>query len=469
MTAAPYHNTPLFAPQPLQELFLSSDLFEVLMGGGRGAGKSVALLADWVGHAERYGALASGLIVRRESTELRDLIKLARTLLRPLGYSFNGTHKTFTSPKGATLVFDHLWDESDAGSYQGWSLTWIGIEEAGEFPSSGAIDLLRATLRGAVPCYLRLTANPGGPGNAWLRTRFVDPAPRGYQVLTDRLDGVDMQRLLLPCTPYDNPINLRNNPRYIAQLRQIGSKEIQAAWILGQWNISVGQYFSDVWAPAMQILTPFEIPASWGIFRRGFDWGFEKPSAAVFGAIPDNDVIIQGRLIKRKSLVIFREWYPLARDAQGKEITNKGPRKDTDLQGEELTKLSKDRKYSGCVADPSIFPEKGAKKSTYSDLQEGARRQGSSLVFTPADNSRVSGWQNLRAKLRESAKQTPEGPGLFFFSTCIHTIRTMPALQRDKDNLDDIDSDGEDHLADALRYLNNTLGRSGGALGSFGG
>lgn len=468
MTASPLRS--LFTPQPLQDVFLSCPIRELLLGGGRGAGKSLVSLVDFATHAQRFGEAAKGLIIRRESIQLRDLILEAQRLFFPLGWTWNGSSKTFRAPNGATLVFDHLWDEGDAAAYQGWNLSWIGVEEAGEYPDSKAIDLLRATLRAPTPeHHLRLTANPGGPGNAWLKARFVDPAPGGYRVLTERLDGHPMQRVFLPCTPFDNPANLKTNPQYIAQLRQIGSKELQLAWIYGRWDISVGQYFSDVWAPSMQVLQPFDIPASWGIFRRGFDWGFEKPSAMVFGAIPDNDVIIQGRLIKRRSLVIFREWYPLARDERGKEIPNKGPRKDTDIQGEDIAKLSKDRKYSGCVGDPSIFPEKGARKSSYSDLQEGARRAGYSLNLSPADNARVSGWQRLRAKLRESAKATPEGPGLFIFNTCTHLIRTLPALQRDRMNLDDIDSDGEDHLADATRYLNNTLGSSGGALGSFGG
>lgn len=465
---APLHS--LFSPQPLQELFLSCPVFELLMGGGRGAGKSLALLCDFAAHTVRFGPDAKGLIVRRESIQLRDLITEAKKLFNPLGWSWNGTLKTFTAPNGASLVFDHLWDEGDASAYQGWNISWIGVEEAGDYPNPLAIDMLRATLRGKAIRYLRLTANPGGPGNAWLKSRFRDPAPQGFQILTEVLEGIRMERTFIPCTPFDNPANLKNNPAYIAQLKQIGSKELQKAWIYGDWDISTGAYFGEVWAPSMQILAPFELPQSWTKLRRAYDWGFEKPSALVFGAIVDNDIIIQNRLVKRGSLVIWKEWYPLAKDQRtGQEIHNKGPRMDTDLQGEAIAKVSKGKTFSGCVADPSIFPEKGAKKSAYTELQEGAKRQGYNLSFSPADNARVPGWLALRAKLRESAKQTPEGPGLFIFSTCTHLIRTLPALERDRDDLDDIDSDGEDHLADALRYLNNTLGKSGGGIGRFGG
>jgi hypothetical protein len=459
----------LFSPQPVQELFLSCDVFEVMMGGGRGAGKSVALLCDFAAHAERYGDLASGLIVRREATELRDLIKLALKIFKPLGYSYNGTHKTLKSPRGATLVFDHLWDESDAGSYQGWSLTWIGIEEAGEYPDSKAIDLLRACLRGPVPCYLRMTANPGGPGNGWLKARFVDPCPGGYKVLTEVLDGVAMERLFIPCTPYDNPINLRNNPRYIAQLKQIGSPELQAAWILGQWNISVGCYFSEVWAPSIQVLTPFELPRHWQRLR-GFDWGSSKPSAAPFIAIAKEDLRFkqagQNRLLKRGSLVAVDEWYPLAKGKNGEEVYNKGLDMDNEEQGQSLAKKSAKYELRGCVADPSIFDERGG-KSVYEQLQAGAARERYSLEMDAAPNQRVAGWLDLRRLLRNSMNINPEEPGLYFFSNCIHLIRTLPALLRDKKDLDDLDSDMEDHLADALRYINNSLQASSGGVGRY--
>ena len=459
----------LFSPQPVQEVFLSCPVFEVLLAGGRGAGKSLALLADFAAHAERYKEAASGLIVRREATELRDLIKVALKLFKPLGYTYNGTYKTLKSPHGATLVFDHLWDESDASSYQGWSLTWIGIEEAGEYPDSKAIDLLRACLRGPVPCYLRLTANPGGPGNSWLKKRFVDPAPRGYQVLTEMLDGIPMERLFIPCTPFDNQINLRNNPRYIAQLRQIGSPELQAAWILGEWNISVGCYFSEVWAPSLQVITPFDLPKSWTRLR-GFDWGSTKPSACPFGAIARTDWQFKEsgkpRLMKKGSLVIWQEWYPLERDRKGEEVYNKGLYHENDVQGRELAKVSGSHIFNGCVADPSIFDERGG-KSIYTQLQEGAALEGYALSFDRAPNQRVEGWLDLRRLLRNSLNLNPEEPGLYIFKTCRHLIRTLPALQRDKKDLDDIDTSQEDHLADALRYINNSLNANSGGFGKF--
>jgi hypothetical protein len=41
---------------------------------------------------------------------------------------------------------------------------------------------------------------------------------------------------------------------------------------------------------------------------------------------------------------------------------------------------------------------------------------------------------------------------LEIFDTCLHTIRTLPALTPDRNHPEDVDSKLEDHLADALRY-----------------
>jgi hypothetical protein len=43
-------------------------------------------------------------------------------------------------------------------------------------------------------------------------------------------------------------------------------------------------------------------------------------------------------------------------------------------------------------------------------------------------------------------------PMLYFFDTCIDSIRTIPALQHDKNNPEDVDTEAEDHAGDETRY-----------------
>ena len=71
-----------------------------------------------------------------------------------------------------------------------------------------------------------------------------------------------------------------------------------------------------------------------------------------------------------------------------------------------------------------------------------------------ADNRRVGrlgalgGWDQLRARLKGEDGR----PLIYFFSTCIHTIRTLPALQHDAGRAEDVDTEGEDHAGDETRY-----------------
>jgi hypothetical protein len=44
-------------------------------------------------------------------------------------------------------------------------------------------------------------------------------------------------------------------------------------------------------------------------------------------------------------------------------------------------------------------------------------------------------------------------PGMYVFSNCKAFIRTMPLLQYDDVSPEDLDTDGEDHVADEVRYF----------------
>ena len=46
-----------------------------------------------------------------------------------------------------------------------------------------------------------------------------------------------------------------------------------------------------------------------------------------------------------------------------------------------------------------------------------------------------------------------ERPGLFIFEQCKWFIETVPVLPRDEKNMDDVNTDAEDHIADETRYL----------------
>jgi hypothetical protein len=87
------------------------------------------MLLDWMRHAQAYGKEANGLILRKELIQLKDLIKESIRVYTPLGWRWRESPKTWTTPEGAVLTFAYLESDQDAEKYQGWNLTWIGVEE----------------------------------------------------------------------------------------------------------------------------------------------------------------------------------------------------------------------------------------------------------------------------------------------------------------------------------------------------
>lgn len=63
-----------------------------------------------------------------------------------------------------------------------------------------------------------------------------------------------------------------------------------------------------------------------------------------------------------------------------------------------------------------------------------------------------------------------ERPGLFIFDSCAQFIRTVFSLPRDEKDMDDVDTDAEDHIGDESRYrvrqMNMKVG-SGRTVGHY--
>ena len=98
-------------------------------------------------------------------------------------------------------------------------------------------------------------------------------------------------------------------------------------------------------------------------------------------------------------------------------------------------------------------------------LDDGYKYPG--IVWNPADKrpgSRATGWTQMRQKMKDAWPNIREiqgefrlypreKAGLFVFEDCVSFIETIPVLPRDEKNMDDIDTDAEDHVADETRYL----------------
>jgi hypothetical protein len=441
----------------------------VLTGGARGGGKTSSCIGHWIKHSGRYASAARGIFLRRRYKQLEDVQRQLMEILPKIGGVYSKGEALWTMSNGATLKLRHLWDVDAASEYQGHEYSVIYAEELTQWPSLDAIMRMTGTLRSSqgVHCQLIATANPGGAGHAAVKRFFVDPAPKGYIPIRDEETG--LSRVFIPSKLEDNPILMQADPLYEKRLLTLGNPELVKAWRYGEWDITFGGMFSDVWMPSRQVIKPFPIPMNW-MFRRAFDWGSSAPFSLGMYAISNGSPVpeMNGFVFPRGSIIRFGEWYGVQKDASGNPKANVGLTLRNTAIGRGIVERSREYRghsvnWNGCVADPSIFSEHG-RESIYVDLQRGAAEVGGSLNFERAQNDRVVGWTRMRDYLEESAKDHPERPGLWIFENCTNWLRTVPTLQRDEANPDDVETTQEDHCGDEQRYLilsQNRRGSSG--------
>ena len=72
------------------------------------------------------------------------------------------------------------------------------------------------------------------------------------------------------------------------------------------------------------------------------------------------------------------------------------------------------------------------------------------VYFDKGINDRIDGKMQVHHRLSFDDDGIPM---LYVFDTCRHFIRTVPNLVYDERDVEDIDTDGEDHIYDELRYV----------------
>lgn len=437
----------IWTPQPKQQIFMSRGEYEALYGGAAGGGKSDALVIEALRQVNipHY----KGLILRKTYPQLAELIEKSLNYYKRAypKAKYNTSAHIWTFPSGAKVVFGSMQHTKDKTNYQGKAYDFIAFDELTHFTYDEYSYLYsRNRPNGAgTRVYIRATANPGGIGHGWVKERFITPAPPMKTMWEDvkwrSPDGKEhsarLSRIFVPSSVYDNPALLENDPMYLQKLAAMPEAE-KNALLYGDWDSFSGQVFTE-WRNNSEhyedrigthVIAPFKIPDAWKVWR-GFDWGFSKPFSCHWYAA-DHD----GRIY------CIRELYGCTGEP------NTGVKWEPARVAKEIKRIEaedanlKDRKIYG-VADPAIFNDGGTE--SVARLME---RQG--VYFEPGDNRRIDGKMQIHHRLAFDENGIPL---LYFFSTCKHMIRTLPALVYDETDVEDVDTDGEDHAYDDLRYI----------------
>lgn len=210
------------------------------------------------------------------------------------------------------------------------------------------------------------------------------------------------------------------------------------ALLYGDWDTFSGQVFTEwkndpdhyedrLWS---HVITPFLVPGSWRIWR-SFDWGYSRPFSVGWYAVDHERRIYRIRELYgcTGSPNTGVQWEPARVAREIKRIEAEDPNlKGKDIHG---------------VGDPAIWQSDGTESI-------GALMERERVYFERGDHSRIDGKMQVHHRL---AFDEDGRPMLYVFNTCKHFIRTVPNLVYDQTDVEDIDTDGEDHIYDELRYV----------------
>lgn len=456
-------------PQPgPQTAFVHCPIPEIFFGGARGGGKTDAAIGKMMIRCLQFGKGERGIFFRRTYKQLEEVMLRAHDLFPVHNARWREKDLSWTFPNGAWIKFAYLERDVDAQNHQGKSYTCICIEEAGTFPSWEPIAKLKATLRSAkgIPTQLLLTGNPGGPGANWVRARYIDPAPVGWKPIKEvqhrllpngETGTYETERIYIPSRVTDNQILMQKDPTYIARLLESGSEQLVKAWLEGDFYVVDGAFF-DNYDMKKHVMKATDLPQHWTKYR-AMDWGSYRPFAVYWIAVASEDWHhpVSGHLVPKDALVVYREWYGVAKKPDGSIQPNKGLKLYAEEVGKGILQREKGERVDFGVIDPSAYASDGGP----SIAERIARGTNGKIMLRRADNKRLGpdgalgGWDQVRGRLggQEHPRSGTENvPMLFFFDNCEHLLRTLPMMQHDPDRPEDIDTTAEDHAVDALRY-----------------
>ncbi len=462
-------------PNSSQGLAITCPAKEILYSGNRGVGKTDLMLARYaLGVNQGFGSEYVGVIFR---TEYKGLESIKKKGINFFGKIFPGvkfkespTAYKFVFPKGEELLLRFGSKEDDYKPFHGQEYPFIAFDELTNWADSvfydNVITCCRCSIAG-VPKVIFATTNSYGVGHSWVKEKFVVPDRKGGTIITNETGNTQ-------CVIYGSLLEnfhlLNADPTYINTLKAIKNKAKRMAWLYGDWDLQAGGFYDEVWDPDFHVIEPFDIPRTWKI-DRSHDWGKSHPFATYWWAESDGSPILykdgsRTGTTKGDLFCIYEHYGCVKGEA------NVGLKMSPSIVADMTKNIDAriEKQYNNAVrpgpADSQIFAT-DAEKTIATYMQE---RGVSWEKVVKGPGSRPRGWAVVGDMLETSIlkldstyfrnKGYPEQEdsyilnkrGLYFFNNCEHAIRTVSVLKQDPKNLDDVQTDCEDHAWDAIRY-----------------
>lgn len=433
----PEHIKVTWEPLPGSQLaFLTCPVTEVLYHGSRGPGKTDTLLMDFAQFTGRgFGPWWRGVIFRRREKDLEDLISKSKRWFHQIfpRAQYLIADKKWRWPTGEELLFAVFDKPDDYWTWHGQEYPFIGWEELTTWANLEGYELMKSVNRSSrpgMPRRYRSTTNPWGAGHHAVKDYFIDAGPERALIT----DAHGNERVHIRGAVEENVHLLAADPRYIARLEAIRNPELRKAWRLGDWTVNPGGFLQGIFEARRHVVRPFAIPVDW-LRWRALDWGSRRPfSVGWYTMDPDTRCIYR-----------YRELYGWAKRADvGCRL---GPTRVAAL----IKKAEARERLAGCrfvrnPADSACWAETGIQRAGQ-EITIASQFADAGIDWMPArkgPGSRISSAQVVIDLL--------EADRFKVFDTCRHWIRTVPALQPDPDDWEDVDTEMEDHCWDETRY-----------------
>lgn len=404
---------------PAQRRFMESTAGSLLYSGAFGAGKSRVLCEKALYLSLKYPG-NKGAIFRKTFASLKKTTMdtlWSYVLPEELIKSYNKVDQELILVNGSKIHFMGIDQPTRVGSLE---LGWAAIDEGIELTDED-YTMIDGRLRlNTVPFRQMMVAtNPGAPTH-YLYRHFYEEGHGEY-------------------FESNTLANIFNPPDYLERLSGILGRYYDR-YVLGQWVGFEGLVY-DNWNPAEGIITPFDIPADWKIYR-AIDFGYTNPFVCQWWAeAPKNEDLevtdYDGHTFKPHGYYLFREIYMSQRlvETHGDDIIRFGGRVAVTISDHD----SGDR----AVLEQRGVPTIPANKEIEQGLQS---------VYNAINNNRIHIFKNclvdVDPSLSGSSKPystVQEFPTYIWQPATL--IRNEKEVPRDKDN----------HGMDALRYLVHSL------------
>jgi len=432
-----------YLPQAVQRKFHASEARYPLLEGGRGGGKSTALLWEAISQCLLVPG-ANCLLLRRTLTAMEkggieDLFK--KQVPRLLYRSYNATKHVITFYNGSNLFFGHVKTDADLLQYQGAEFLFIGWEELTQFTYS-QWDFLKGSNRCPIKTYEhkgRMYAarprmaggtNPNGKGSGWVKALWITKKPVGE--MAAKYNPTEYEAIH---STYEDNLVYRDDANYIASLQSIVDPVLRQAWIPGSWDILAGQFFQN-WDPAQHVKSFGQcVFESWQPRWISIDWGFEHATVVLWWT----RVRIKTDLDQKAERTVLLCYRQLVMRQMNEQLVAEriAAANHTGDKGDPIQHiyLSPDR-FSKIDQHHSIADKMGDIFVQY-DLPRPER----------ANNRRVDGWRLCYTLL--------DTDGLAVLDNCPDVIDSIPKLMRDEKNIEDAQKEGNELFLDvceSFRY-----------------